>query len=86
MKKTITFLSLVLALSGCATIEKRLASYIISRYVGIWQKPGGTDDDRSIDSNHCIWPSLGTDGVLDETKYRACMTEHGWVLTPVEIQ
>jgi hypothetical protein len=82
MKKTL-ILCLVLALSGCATIEKRVASSIISRYVGIWTKAGATQDDLFVDSSRCV---LAEAGNYVESHYRQCMQDKGWHLEPIEIK
>jgi hypothetical protein len=83
MKKTLTILCLALALTGCATIEKRIASSIISRYVGIWTKDGATQNDLFVQSSQCI---ISLRGEYEERAYRACMVLHGWHLEPIEIK
>jgi uncharacterized protein YceK len=80
MKKTFVLLTLVLSLSGCATITSHLATYILSRYVGVWVKEGASQDDMSIDASMCVLQQAGTD--FKEQPYRLCMEQNGWVLTP----
>jgi uncharacterized lipoprotein YmbA len=82
MTKTL-ILCLALALSGCATIEKHVATYVLGRYVGAWTKVGATNDDMALQSSRCI---LAEAGKYDEKVYRQCMETNGWVLTPLEIK
>jgi hypothetical protein len=83
MKKTL-ILCMALALAGCATIERHVASYVISRYVGVWAKDGATNDEMAVASSHCVIAQAGRD--FSEKDYRACMTAQGWTLKPFELQ
>lgn len=92
MKKlALGFLGLALLVSaivfsGCAPVERRVARYVISNYIGVWEKEGATPDDRSADSSQCVLKSLDAEGVMMELPYRDCMTAKGWTLTPYWIE
>jgi hypothetical protein len=48
-----------------------------------WSKPGGSITDFEKDSRECARltaenPTAAAHGIVDEKRYRGCLTERGW--------
>lgn len=86
---------LSIALSGCVSFGKAVATTVAERVIrhvvtGTWEKTGSTRDDYFGDNWDCQQANGRFDATVgfavDLEAYNACMVDKGWILTPFELQ